>query len=105
MDQTFAEELRARGLDPGPRWEHVLTNSVRETTTDWIGGPVIVAAERLALTTDGVHKVASAEGIRRCLLGPATASRAAQMLAAEAARARTTDNATVLVADLVAAHE
>lgn len=65
-------EIRPRapgsGIEWGPRWEHVLTSSVRDTTDDGIGGPITTVAERLALTTDGIHKVVSTEDIRRCLV-------------------------------------
>lgn len=101
VDQTFAQELRARGIESGPRWEHVLTNSVRDTSDDGIGGPITTMAERLALTSDGIHKVVPIEDIRGCLVGTQGVVCSASRLTSAAARAGTTDNATALVVDLL----
>lgn len=78
-DHTVAEYLRARGIHPGARLEHVVTSTVATVEPDGIG---YVAgsggAGRLVLVTDGVHRVLDARtiaGIVRAVADPAAAAR------------------------------
>jgi len=79
-DQTMAAAVRAAGVDtPPPRWEHVVTASVRSASADNAGRvPIPGGWGRLALVTDGVHRELSGEEIAAVLAyahDPATAAR------------------------------
>jgi protein phosphatase len=79
-DQTMAAAVRAAGVDtPPPRWEHVVTASVRSASADNAGRvPIPGGWGRLALVTDGVHRELSPAEIAAVLAhghDPATAAR------------------------------
>ena len=79
-DQTMAAAVRAAGVDtPPPRWEHVVTASVRSASADNAGRvPIPGGWGRLALVTDGVHRELSGDEIAAVLAyaqDPATAAR------------------------------
>ena len=79
-DQTMAAAVRAAGVDtPPPRWEHVVTASVRSASADNAGRvPIPGGWGRLALVTDGVHRELSGDEIAAvlaCAHDPATAAR------------------------------
>jgi PPM family protein phosphatase len=79
-DQTMAAAVREAGVEqPPPRWEHVVTASVRSAAAETAGRvPVPGGWGRLALVTDGVHRELSAEEIAAVLAyvhDPATAAR------------------------------
>jgi hypothetical protein len=79
-DQTMAAAVREAGVEtPPPRWEHVVTASVRSAAVETAGRAAIPAGVgRLALVTDGVHRELSPEEIAAVLAyghDPATAAR------------------------------
>ena len=79
-DQTMAAAVRDAGADtPPPRWEHVVTASVRSASADNAGRvPIPGGWGRLALVTDGVHRELSGDEIAAVLAytqDPATAAR------------------------------
>lgn len=79
-DQTMAAAVREAGLEtPPPRWEHVVTASVRSAAVETAGRAAVPAGVgRLALVTDGVHRELSPEEIAAVLAyshDPATAAR------------------------------
>ena len=79
-DPTMAAAVRDAGGDtPPPRWEHVVTASVRSASADNAGRvPIPGGWGRLALVTDGVHRELSGEEIAAVLAyahDPATAAR------------------------------
>jgi len=79
-DPTMAAAVRDAGGDtPPPRWEPVVTASVRSASADNAGRvPIPGGWGRLALVTDGVHRELSGEEIAAVLAyahDPATAAR------------------------------
>jgi PPM family protein phosphatase len=79
-DQTMAAAVREAGVDtPPPRWEHVVTASVRSASAGNAGRvPIPGGWGRLALVTDGVHRELSGDEIAAVLAyahDPATAAR------------------------------
>lgn len=101
-DQTMAEAVRAAGgTPPPPRWEHVVTASVRSATAATVGRVRVPAGlGRLALVTDGVHRELSARQIASVLAhapDPATAARELTDLALLAGGG---DNATATVVEV-----
>ena len=79
-DPTMAAAVRDAGGDtPPPRWEHVVTASVRSASADNAGRvPIPGGWGRLALVTDGVHRELSGDEIAAVLAyaqDPATAAR------------------------------
>ena len=79
-DQTMAAAVREAGVEaPAPRWEHVVTQSVRSAAVETAGQAAIPAGVgRLALVTDGVHRELSPGDIAAALAyghDPATAAR------------------------------
>ena len=79
-DQTMAAAVREAGVAaPAPRWEHVVTQSVRSAAVETAGQAAIPGGVgRLALVTDGVHRELSGEEIAAVLAyahDPATAAR------------------------------
>jgi PPM family protein phosphatase len=106
-DQTLATAAREAGADDAPpRWEHVVTASVRGASAGNAGRVRVPAGwGRLALVTDGVHRELSAAEIAAVLAhahDPATAARELTDLALLAGGG---DNAsaTVVEVPLVAA--
>lgn len=107
-DHTVAQQLRDRemlapGETPAPRFEHLLTNAVggdvepRPETAriDLSPGDVIV------LSTDGVSKALGDEDLLRILRRAGTPHEACAALIELARSYGSTDNATVIVAQVV----
>lgn len=92
-DHTLAQYFRDRGQPVTRRMEHLVTASVRTATPDEFGlavsGPV-----QLLLTTDGVHKTLTHQGMSAIMRH---APNPAEALVRAATRAGTTDNATAVV--------
>ena len=105
-DQTMAAAVREAGVAAAPRWEHVVTASVRSASAANAGRVRIPQGwGRLALVTDGVHRELSPAEIAAVLAhghDPATAARELTDLALLAGGG---DNAsaTVVEVPLVAA--
>ncbi len=59
-DQTMAAAVRQAGVPtPPPRWEHIVTQSVRSASAETAGqAPIPAGVGRLALVTDGVQETA-----------------------------------------------
>ena len=78
-DQTMAAAVREAGVAAAPRWEHVVTASVRSASAANAGRVRIPEGwGRLALVTDGVHRELSPAEIAAVLAhghDPATAAR------------------------------
>ena len=78
-DQTMAAAVREAGVAAAPRWEHVVTASVRSASAGNVGRvPIPGGRGRLALVTDGVHRELSPAEIAAVLAhghDPATAAR------------------------------
>ncbi|MGZ3144249.1 PP2C family protein-serine/threonine phosphatase [Lentzea chajnantorensis] len=91
-DHTVAEYFRRRGVVPGRRMEHVVTNTVRHATPATIGR-ASTRAPRLALVSDGVYGPLGHNGIAAIMAGRGPAER----LVRAALHADGTDNATALV--------
>ncbi|SER70962.1 protein phosphatase [Lentzea xinjiangensis] len=91
-DHTVAEYFRERGVVPGPKMEHVVTNTVRHATPENIGRAA-TRAPRLVLASDGVYGPLGHEGIAAIMSGQGSADR----LVRAALHAGGTDNATALV--------
>lgn len=91
-DHTVAEYFRERGIVPGPRMEHVVTNTVRHATSENIGR-AFTRAPRLVLVSDGIYGPLRHNGIAAIMSGHGSADR----LVRAALYARGTDNATALV--------
>ena len=79
--------IRALGIEPELRLDHVTLE--------------LAEHDRLVLTTDGVHGVLNERRIAAVLAQRASAEATASELIGEALRARTSDNATALVIDIV----
>jgi protein phosphatase len=100
-DQTVAAYLRSQLRPTTARMEHIVTNTVRTTTTDQIGWTQVrTSGSGLLLATDGVHKVVPAITMHRELT---TAARPAQALIEAAAALGGRDNASAAVIDWTAA--
>jgi serine/threonine protein phosphatase PrpC len=81
-DQTMAEYFRLHDSIPTPRMEHVVTNSLRTTSTERIGTATVTGFKSLLLSSDGVHKVVSPETIQAVLAesGATTLSRVSTLV-------------------------
>ncbi|MFI9383743.1 PP2C family protein-serine/threonine phosphatase [Kutzneria sp. NPDC052558] len=100
-DQTVAAYLRSQLRPTTPRMEHIVTNTVRTTSTDQIGWTQVrTNGSGLLLATDGVHKVVPAIAMHRELT---TAARPAQALIDAATALGGRDNASAVVIDWSAA--
>lgn len=96
-DQTVAAYLRSQLRPTTPRMEHIVTNTVRTTTTDKIGWTQIrTAGSGLLLSTDGVHKIVPAATMHRELT---QAEQPAHALTDAAAALGGRDNASAIVID------
>jgi serine/threonine protein phosphatase PrpC len=103
-DQTMAEYFRLHDSIPTPRMEHVVTNSLRTTSTERIGTATVTGFKSLLLSSDGVHKVVSPETIQAVLAesGTTTLSRVSTLVDTAVVLGGK-DNATaLLVSTLVA---
>jgi PPM family protein phosphatase len=100
-DQTMAAAVRAAGSTPPPRWEHVVTQSVRSASASTAGTvalPDVVG--RLVLVTDGVHRELSAGQIAAVLAHAPDAAIAARELTDLALLAGGGDNASATVVEV-----
>ncbi|GAA3439088.1 hypothetical protein [Kutzneria kofuensis] len=96
-DQTVAAYLRSQLRPTTPRMEHIVTNTVRTTSTDQIGWTQVrTNGSGLLLATDGVHKVVPAIAMHRELT---TSARPAQALTDAAGALGGRDNASAVVVD------
>jgi protein phosphatase len=96
-DQTVAAYLRSQLRPTTPRMEHIVTNTVRTTTTDQIGWTQVrTNGSGLLLATDGVHKVVPTIAMHRELT---TAARPAQALIDASSALGGRDNASAVVID------
>lgn len=102
VDHTVAEYFRSRNREVTPRMEHLVTTSVRTVKPGRIGtSRTGLAAGRLLLCSDGVHRSLSAPDIRAVLDQPVDAATAARLLADRALDHGGRDNSTALVVDHV----
>ena len=100
VDHTVAEHYRARGQAVQPRMEHLVTTSVKTVKPEWIGTTTTsVAAGRLLLCSDGVHRTLSAHDIQDVLDQPVCPDAAAELLVERALEHGGRDNSTALVLD------
>ncbi|MCI2422481.1 serine/threonine protein phosphatase [Saccharopolyspora sp. K220] len=99
-DHTLGQQLRDRGIDAAPRFDHCLTRALSTVEDKAIGeGRVCAPIGRLILTTDGVHKTLSASEIRGIADAFPDPHDCAARLVAHARECGSHDNATALVAD------
>jgi len=101
-DQTMAAAVREAGVPtPPPRWEHIVTQSVRSAARDTVGQAAIPAGVgRLALVTDGVHRELSSDEIAAVLAFAPGAALAARELTDLALLAGGGDNASATVVEM-----
>lgn len=100
-DHTVAEYLRARGVHPGARLEHVVTSTVATVGPDGIGqAPGPGGAGRLVLVTDGVHRTLDARAIAAIVRTVADPAAAARWLTRAALAAGGHDDVGAVVTDL-----
>jgi PPM family protein phosphatase len=101
-DQTMAAAVRDAGVPtPPPRWEHVVTQSVRSAALHAVGRAAIPAGVgRLALVTDGVHREVTSDEIAAVLAFAPGAAVAARELTDLALLAGGGDNASATVVEM-----
>lgn len=100
-DQTMAAAVRDAGETPPPRWEHVVTQSVRSASASTAGVVALPPAiGRLALVTDGVHRELSAAEIASVLARAPDVAIAARELTDLALLAGGGDNASATVVEV-----
>jgi serine/threonine protein phosphatase PrpC len=100
VDHTLAEFFRSRHQPVTPRMAHLVTTSIRTVKPDRIGASRTgLAAGRLLLCSDGVHKTLSDNDIRRVLDHPGTAERTAELMVDTALELGGRDNATAMVVE------
>ncbi|PRY38697.1 PP2C family protein-serine/threonine phosphatase [Umezawaea tangerina] len=101
-DHTLAEFFRARGNEPTPRMEHIVTTSVRTVRPADMGhAKTGSAVGRLLLSTDGMHKSLDITTIKTVLADSPTPGHAVETMVDTAYANGGRDNATALVADRV----
>ncbi|MET0134650.1 MAG: serine/threonine protein phosphatase [Kibdelosporangium sp.] len=66
-DKTMAVYFRSHDSIPTPRLEHVVTNSLRQTSTEQIGFAEVQGYSSVLLSSDGLHKTVSVETIQAVL--------------------------------------
>jgi serine/threonine protein phosphatase PrpC len=66
-DQTMAEYFRSHDSIPAPRMEHVVTNSLRNTSPEKIGQVEVHGNSSVLLSSDGLHKTVSPQTIQAVL--------------------------------------
>ncbi|MEV4123528.1 protein phosphatase 2C domain-containing protein [Nocardia sp. NPDC049707] len=99
-DHTVAEYMRAKGVRPAHRMDHLVTTSARTASPEVIGRAATGSSRgRLLLSTDGVHKRLDMVAIKSILVAGRTAANTAETLVDNALQAGSTDNATALVVD------
>ncbi len=101
-DQTMAQAVRDAGVaTPPPRFEHVVTQSVRTAAAETAGQVAVPAGVgRLALVTDGVHRELSPEEIAAVLVYANDPAMAARELTDLALLAGGGDNASATVVEV-----
>ncbi|MEU5692953.1 hypothetical protein [Actinosynnema sp. NPDC020468] len=97
-DHTMGQYLRDRGVHTGRNLDHVVTTTAREGDPGFVLGPR--GRGRLALVTDGLHRVLSTDTIGHVVRTTTDPAAAAGALIAAAAAAGTRDNACAVVVDL-----
>ena len=95
-DHTVAQAFRDAGLDPAPRWEHLVTSTVAHADAGTIG-VARVPAGTIVLVSDGVHRSLEPETMAFLVRRGPTAAAAARALVDAALAAGSTDNATATV--------
>lgn len=99
-DHTVAEYMRAKGIAPSGRMDHLVTTSTRTVRPAAIGRAATGSSRgRLLLSTDGVHKRLDMVEIKAMLAADETAGSIAEALVDSALQAGSTDNTTALVVD------
>ncbi len=101
-DQTMAAAVRHAGVPtPPPRWEHIVTQSVRSASAETAGrAPIPAGVGRLALVTDGVHRELLPEEIAAVLAYAHDPAMAARELTDLALLAGGGDNASATVVEV-----
>ncbi len=100
-DQTMAEAVRDAGATPPPRWEHVVTESVRTASEATVGRAELPGVlGRLALVTDGVHRELSTSEVAAILGNTRDVAIAARELTDLALLAGGGDNASATVVEV-----
>lgn len=95
-EHTVAAQLRAQGVRAAPRWDHVVTTSLRTARPDEIG-VVSCPPGTLLLLSDGVHRALEPGEIAGIVSGSPDPERAAQRLVDGALAAGARDNVTAAV--------
>ncbi|WP_433204290.1 PP2C family protein-serine/threonine phosphatase [Nocardia sp. CA-107356] len=99
-DHTVAEFMRAKGVRPAERMDHLVTTSTRTVRPAAIGRAATGSSRgRLLLSTDGVHKRLDMVAIKAILAAGDAPGATAEALGDSALQAGSTDNATALVVD------
>ncbi|WP_433724104.1 PP2C family protein-serine/threonine phosphatase [Nocardia sp. CA-129566] len=99
-DHTVAEFMRAKGIAPSGRMDHLVTTSARTVRPAAIGRACTGSSRgRLLLSTDGVHKRLDMVEIKAVLAADGSAGSVAEALVDSALQAGSTDNTTALVVD------
>ncbi|MFX0578569.1 PP2C family protein-serine/threonine phosphatase [Nocardia nepalensis] len=97
-DHTVAEFMRAKGIRPSGRMDHLVTTSTRTVTPSAIGHAATGSSRGiLLLSTDGVHKRLDMVEIKSALTAGETPGSTAETLVDNALLAGSTDNTTALV--------
>ncbi|MFF5987858.1 PP2C family protein-serine/threonine phosphatase [Prauserella flavalba] len=100
VDHTLAEFWRRGGVEPSPRLEHMVTDSVRTAKESDIGRARVGAGPgRLVLSSDGVHKLLDLVQIKGILADGVRAGDTANALVTAARTFGSRDNATAIVVD------
>ncbi|MEJ2886347.1 PP2C family protein-serine/threonine phosphatase [Actinomycetospora aeridis] len=96
-DHTVAAALRAQGLHPHPRLEHVLSASVHTARPQEVGVAVVDDPGTLLLVSDGVHRSVAGPALAAAMAQGGSAASRAERVVGLAAAAGARDNATALV--------
>ncbi|RBM16616.1 serine/threonine protein phosphatase [Prauserella sp. PE36] len=100
VDHTLAEFWRRSGVEPSPRLEHMVTDSVRTAKAEDIGRARVGAGPgRLVLSSDGVHKLLDLVQLKGILADGVQAGDTASALVTAARTFGSRDNATAIVVD------
>ncbi|MEC3952404.1 serine/threonine protein phosphatase [Nocardia sp. CDC153] len=103
-DHTVAEYFRARGHEPMPGMDHLVTTSARTVRPEEIGHASTGSSTgRLLLCTDGVGKRLGMPAIKTILAEGSSAKSTAETLVDAALATGGTDNTTALVIDAIPA--
>ncbi|MTD56895.1 PP2C family protein-serine/threonine phosphatase [Amycolatopsis pithecellobii] len=99
-DHTLAQYFRDHGATPRPRFEHLVTTTVRTAGPGEIGRAEIPFPAGLLLTSDGVHKTLTLAAMAELLRQPANSAAA---LTEAAVAAGGSDNATAVFVEFAPA--